>query len=188
MDQSVINEIGNAARGCWGIVSGNRVEAIQIDGSAAAVVTSFIPLLIALGVQASLGIPMPEEFVAPPTLSLLFHLLLISIAGFAGVYGFLRTRGVPTDMGQYIVAHNWVNFFFMVITLVASLILPFVASLVMTVASVLFFVRAADYLIDVRGTNLVLMVGAQLLMMMMAGVLIIVVGAFIPGVGFHVIG
>lgn len=190
MDQSVIEEIGKAARGCWAILMGNRADAIHIDGSAAAVVTSFIPLLIALAVQASLGVPMPQGFIGPPTLSLLLHLLLTSVAGFAGVYSYLRARGshTTTDLGQYIAAHNWASFFFLVASLLFGLLLPVVAGIVMLVASLVFFVRAADYLIDVRGTDLILLIGAQFLVMMMAGVVIIVLGALIPGIGFQVVG
>lgn len=186
--RDLINELGSAARGCWGILMGDRIAANQIDGSLGGVATSFIPLLIALALQAMFLLPLPADVIAPPTVFVLLHLLAISIAGFAGVYGYLRARGAMIVMEQYIVAHNWSNLFFLVIALVLSFLLPgMIGSTIMFVATTLFYFRAASFLLGINGPDVILMIGAQFLTMVAGVIALMILGMIIPGIGFQVV-
>jgi len=186
---NLIEEIMAAARGCWGIVSGNRRMADEIDGSWSGVSTSFIAILMALGAQAMLELPLPADVAAPMPLFVLFHLLAVNLAGFYGVYLFLRTKGRPFDFGSYVSAHNWSNFFFLVLALLLAFVLPgLIGSLVISVITALFYIRAASFLLDIRGPDVVLMIGAQLLTMFVCVVALMLIGGLVPGVGFHILG
>jgi hypothetical protein len=186
---SLIEEIIAAARGCWGILAGNRAMANQLDGSWSGVATSTISVLVALGAQAMLQLPLPADVIAPMPLLVLFHLLAINIAGFYGVYLFLRTKGKPFDIASYIAAHNWSNFFFLIIALLLTFVLPgLIGSLIITIATAVFYVRAAAFLLDIRGPDLALMIGAQLLAMLGCLVVLMFLGGIIPGLGFRIIG
>lgn len=186
---SLIEEIVTAARGCWGILAGNRLAANKLDGSWSGVITSIIAALMALGAQSMLHLPLPADVIAPAPVLVLLHLVAVNVAGFYGVFLFLRTKGKPFDIGSYIAAHNWSNFFFLVIALLLTFVLPgMMGSLVITIATAVFYVRAASFLLGISGADLVLMIGAQLLAMLGSIVLLMVIGGIIPGLGFQIVG
>lgn len=186
---SLIEEIIAAARGCWGILAGNQALANGLDGSWSGVATSAIAVLMALGAQAMLQLPLPADVIAPIPLLVLFHLLAVNIAGFYGVYLFLRTKGKPFDIASYIAAHNWSNFFFLIFALILTFALPgLIGSLIITIATAVFYVRAASLLLGIRGPDLVLMVGAQLIAMLGCIIVLMILGGIIPGLGFRIIG
>lgn len=186
---SLIEEIVAAARGCWGILSGNRLEANRIDGSLAGIATSAIAVLISFGAQAMLRLPLPADVIAPMPLLVLLHLLAVNVAGFYGVYLFLRMKGNLGDFGSYITAHNWSNFFFLIIALPLAIVLPgLFGSLIITIATAVFYFRAANFLLDIRGPDLILMIGAQLLAMLACIIVLMFLGGIIPGLGFRIIG
>jgi len=188
ISNNLIDEIVAAARGCWGILVGDRIAANRIDGSWSGVATSVIAALMALGAQAMLQLPLPADVIAPMPLLVLFHLLAVNIAGFYGVYLFLRTKGKPFDLGSYITAHNWSNFFFLIIALLLAFVLPgLIGSFVITIATTVFYVRAASFVLDIRGADLALMIGAQLLAMLACIIVLMVLGGIIPGLGFHIL-
>ncbi|MGJ8527471.1 hypothetical protein [Maritalea sp.] len=186
---SLIDELVAAARGCFGILLGREQEIKYLDGSWPALISSAIAALLAIGVQAMLKLPLPEGVVAPIPVMVLLHLVAVNVAGFYGVYLFLRAKGRGIDMFRYIAAHNWSNLFFLSATLILVFALPgLMGSLAITIATAVFYVRAATHLLNVRGADLVLMIGAQLLAMLACVILLMIIGGFIPGLGFYIPG
>ena len=183
-----MDEMVAAARGCWGILIGDREAARHyIDGSLGGAVASFIPLLVVLTVQAMFALPLPADVIPPAKVFILVHLIVLSLAGFAGVYGFLRVRGHPVELEKYVVAHNWINLFFLALATILGLFgIGFIGTIIMIVATLVFYVRAADFLLHVRGPDIVLMIGAQFLTMIASVIALTIIGAVIPGVGFQI--
>ncbi len=185
---NLIDELVAAARGCFGILTGRDKEIKHLDGSWAGLISSVIAALMAIGVQAMLKLPLPEDVIAPTPVLVLLHLVAVNAAGFYGVYLFLRAKGRPIDMFRYITAHNWSNLFFLFVTLVLVYALPGLSgSLAITIATAVFYIRAAIRLLNIRGADLLLMIGAQILAMLASIILLMIIGGLIPGLGFQLL-
>jgi len=184
---SIIDEVVAAARGCFGLLAKNTNEIRYFDGSLAGVISSVIALLVALGVQTMLGLPVPEGVTPPADVFVLIHLIGVNAAGFLGVYMYLRVRRKPFDMSRYIVAHNWSNLFLLVITLIAVLIAPNeIGSIVLVALTFIFYVRSADFLLGLRNSDFALMAFAQLIAMLGAVITFSIIGAIFPSIGFAI--
>lgn len=162
--KSAFDEILAAALGCWGILTGNRIASNRVPSSLSDVATSFIPLLVVLAFVARLVTIMLGDVFQSPTVFLFLELLVSTIAGFAGVYWFLKIRGHSTDISQYIVAHNWATAFTVLLLVITVFILPGLIVVVLVgAASFIFYMRSADLLLGVRIPDFLLMMGAQVI-------------------------
>lgn len=145
----ILDEVSNAARGCWALVTGKRDAAAYFDFSPAGLVGSLMAVVVAMGL-AGFG-PMLLGFpIAPgaPTQSILVNALLFAAqAGTAWLV--LRQMGRADGFVPYLVASNWVTLVSGLLLLISMLFggLGMVLLLGIVVFALLTFVNIGRFIV-----------------------------------------
>ena len=120
-NQTFIEEIVNAARGCWALVIGRQDVASYFDFSQRGLIGSLIAVLIAILLAAFgpmlTGVTMPSGM---PTQSVIVNgALFFAQAAMAWIV--LRQMGRQDGFVPYLVASNWVTLFSGTLLLISTL-------------------------------------------------------------------